>query len=107
MTVDIGQIVDGKCRLGRLLGQGGVGAVYEGENTRIKRRVAIKMLHSNVSSQAESVTRFEREAQAAGRIGSDHICEVLDLGVLQDGTRYMVMEYLDGETLSGRIKRLG
>jgi eukaryotic-like serine/threonine-protein kinase len=107
MTAEIGQIIDAKYKLVRLLGTGGMGAVYEGENLRIRRRVAIKMLHGNVSSQAESVTRFEREAQAAGRIGSDHICEVLDLGVLHDGTRYMVMEYLDGETLSGRIKRLG
>src|SRR6185369_13019071 len=49
----------------------------------------------------------EREAQAAALVGSDHICEVLDLGELPDTTRYMVMEYLDGETLSGRIKRMG
>ncbi len=107
MSGDIGQIIDGKYRLTRLLGSGGMGAVYEGENVRIHRRVAIKMLHSQVSSQAETVTRFEREAQAAGRIGSEHICEVLDLGVMPDGTRYMVMEYLEGETLGARIKRFG
>jgi serine/threonine-protein kinase len=51
--------------------------------------------------------RFEREAQAAGRIGSDHILEVLDLGSLEDGSRYMVMEFLDGEPLSARIESLG
>lgn len=49
--------------------------------------------------------RFEREAEAAGRIGSDHICEVLDLGILDDGTRYLVMEYLEGETLASRMSR--
>ncbi|HEY4117463.1 MAG TPA: serine/threonine-protein kinase [Byssovorax sp.] len=107
MNAELGQVIDGKYRLVRLLGSGGMGAVYEGENTRIRRRVAIKMLHSSVSTQQESVTRFEREAQAAGRIGSEHICEVLDLGVLPDATRYMVMEYLEGETLSSRIKRAG
>src|SRR5580693_5839656 len=110
MTAELGtpgQIIDGKYRIVRLLGTGGMGAVYEGENARIRRRVAIKMLHGDVSSQAEVVTRFEREAQAAGRIGSEHICEVIDLGVLADGTRYMVMEYLEGETLSARIKRAG
>jgi serine/threonine-protein kinase len=107
MSLDTGQIIDGKYRIVRLLGQGGMGAVYEGENTRIKRRVAIKVLHAAVSQNAETVARFEREAQAAARIGSEHICEVLDLGVLPDGTRYMVMEYLDGETLGARIKRQG
>ncbi|WP_438030562.1 protein kinase domain-containing protein [Sorangium sp. So ce233] len=103
----IGEIIDGKYRIVRLLGQGGMGAVFEGENLRIRRRVAIKLLHANISSQAESVARFEREAQAAARIGSDHICEVLDLGVLPDGTRYMVMEYLEGETLGAKIQRMG
>ncbi|WP_437291750.1 serine/threonine-protein kinase [Sorangium sp. So ce406] len=107
MSPMIGEIIDGKYRIVRLLGQGGMGAVFEGENVRIRRRVAIKLLHANISSQAESVARFEREAQAAARIGSDHICEVLDLGVLPDGTRYMVMEYLEGETLGAKIQRMG
>jgi serine/threonine-protein kinase len=107
MNLEPGHVIDGKYRIVRLLGAGGMGAVYEGENARIRRKVAIKMLHGNVSSQAEAVQRFEREAQAAGRIGSEHICEVLDLGVLPDGTRYMVMEYLDGENMSGRITKLG
>jgi serine/threonine-protein kinase len=110
MTADIGQpgqIIDGKYRITRLLGTGGMGAVYEGENIRIRRKVAIKMLHASVSSQPEVVARFEREAQAAALVGSEHICEVLDLGELPDHTRYMVMEYLDGETLSSLIKRTG
>jgi len=102
-----GDIIDGKYRIVRLLGEGGMGAVYEGENTRIHRRVAIKVLHSGVAEQGEAVARFEREAQAAGRIGSEHIVEVLDLGTLQSGDRYLVMEYLDGEGLGGRIKDKG
>src|SRR5262245_58472130 len=102
-----GQVIDGKYRITRLLGTGGMGAVYEGENVRIRRKVAIKMLHSSVSTQREVVIRFEKEAQAAALVGSEHICEVLDLGTLVDGTRYMVMEYLEGETLSTRIKRDG
>jgi serine/threonine protein kinase len=110
MTTDIGQagqIIDGKYRIVRLLGTGGMGAVYEGENVRIRRKVAIKMLHASVSSQAEVVERFEREAKAAAMVGSEHICEVLDMGELADRSLYMVMEYLDGETLSGLIKRSG
>jgi serine/threonine-protein kinase len=102
-----GDIIDGKYRIVRLIGEGGMGAVYEGENTRIHRRVAIKVLHAGVAEQAEAVARFEREAQAAGRIGSEHIVEVLDLGALQNGDRYLVMEYLDGDGLGGRIQARG
>jgi serine/threonine-protein kinase len=110
MTAEVGQpgqIIDGKYRIVRLLGTGGMGAVYEGENIRIRRRVAIKMLHGSASTQPEVIARFEREAQAAALVGSDHICEVLDLGELADHSRYMVMEYLEGETLAALIKRTG
>jgi serine/threonine-protein kinase len=102
-----GEIIDGKYRIVRLIGEGGMGAVYEGENTRIHRRVAIKVLLASVAEQGEAVARFEREAQAAGRIGSEHIVEVLDLGTLPNGDRYLVMEFLDGEGLGGRIKNRG
>jgi serine/threonine-protein kinase len=102
-----GDIIDGKYRIVRLIGEGGMGAVYEGENVRIHRRVAIKVLHSGVASSGEAVARFEREAQAAGRIGSEHIVEVLDLGNLPSGDRYMVMEFMDGDSLGDRIKSKG
>jgi serine/threonine-protein kinase len=107
MALEIGQIIEGKYRIVRLIGEGGMGAVYEGENVRIRRRVAIKVLHAATASNAEAVQRFEREAQAAGRIGSDHILEVLDLGTLPNNDRFMVMEFLDGEPLSARIQRTG
>ncbi len=102
-----GQIIDDKYRIVGLIGVGGMGAVYEGENERIQRRVAIKVLHADTALNSQAVERFEREAQAAGRIGSDHILEVIDLGKLPNGDHYMVMEFLDGETLGARIKRLG
>ena len=104
MTLEPGQLLEGKYRIVKLIGEGGMGAVYEGENVRISRRVAIKVLHSAFVENAEVVSRFEREAQAAGRIGNDHILEVLDLGALVDGDRYIVMEFLDGDPLSSRIK---
>jgi len=107
VQLNTGDLVDGKYRIIRLLGEGGMGAVYEGENTRIHRRVAIKVLHAGVAANADAVARFEREAQAAGRIGSEHIVEVLDLGQLVDGDRYMVMEFMDGESLSSRIHQSG
>ncbi len=107
MPLETGHVIDGKYRLVRLIGNGGMGSVYEGENLLIRRRVAIKILHSGSMASADAVRRFEREAQAAGQIGNDHILEVLDLGTLPDGDRYMVMEYLDGETLAARIERHG
>jgi serine/threonine protein kinase len=107
MPLEIGQLIDGKYRIIRVIGEGGMGAVYEGENLRIGRRVAIKVLHAALTGNKEVVQRFEREAQAAGRIGSDHILEVIDLGELPDGDHFMVMEFLDGETLSTRMERLG
>jgi serine/threonine-protein kinase len=107
MSLKIGDRIDGKYEIKRLLGEGGMGAVYEGENTLIHRRVAIKVLHSGVAALEEAVKRFENEAQAAGRIGSDHIVEVLDLGRLDSGDRYMVMEFLKGESLSARIAARG
>ena len=105
MTLQPGEIVEGKYRIVRLIGEGGMGAVYEGENTRISRRVAIKVLHQAFTGNEEALRRFEREAQAAGHIGNDHILEVIDLGSLANGDHFMVMEYLDGDPLSTRIQR--
>jgi eukaryotic-like serine/threonine-protein kinase len=104
MSLSTGDIIDAKYRIIRLIGEGGMGAVYEGENMRIHRRVAIKVLHAGIAQTGEAIARFEREAQAAGRIGSEHIVEVLDLGTLPAGDRYMVMEFMDGDALSARIR---
>lgn len=99
-----GVLIDGKYRILRLLGSGGMGSVYEGENVRIGRRVAIKVLHEAIARERRLVERFEREAQAAARIGSHRVADVLDLGDLVTGERYMVMELLEGETLAERLK---
>ncbi|NUP07876.1 MAG: protein kinase [Polyangiaceae bacterium] len=107
MNLQPGQILADKYRIVRQIGQGGMGSVYEGENIRIHRRVAIKTLHAQVAGKSDVLQRFEREAQAAGRIGSEHIVEVLDMGDLQDGSRFMVMEFLDGTTLGDRIVKQG
>jgi len=107
MALEPGQVLDGKYRIVRLIGEGGMGAVFEGENVRIQRRVAIKVVHAAYASDSGVMARFQREAQAAGRIGNDHILEVLDLGALPDGSQYMVLEFLDGEPLSKRIERRG
>jgi serine/threonine-protein kinase len=102
----VGAVIDGKYELVAVLGTGGMGVVYEGRNLRILRRVAIKVLHATTAESGDAVARFEQEAQAAGRIGSKHIVEVLDLGHLPNGDRYMVMEYLEGESLRDRMDRV-
>jgi eukaryotic-like serine/threonine-protein kinase len=103
MSIEPGQIIDNKYRVVRRIGEGGMGTVYEGENSRIGRRVAIKVLHAQVAALPEFVERFEREARAAARIGSPYVCDVLDLGDLPSGDRYIVMEYLDGLSFEDRI----
>jgi serine/threonine protein kinase len=107
MELTPGQTYAGKYRIVRVLGGGAMGAVYEAENVLIWRRVAIKVLHANIAQKADALRRFEREAQAAGRIGSRHIVEVLDVGELPGGERFMVMEFLEGSTLQQRIRSRG
>lgn len=107
MSLEPGQVIDAKYRVVRRIGEGGMGTVYEGENQRIGRRVAIKVLHAQVAAMPEFVERFEREARAAARIGSPHVCDVLDLGDLPSGDRYIVMEYLDGVSFEDRLVERG
>jgi serine/threonine protein kinase len=107
MGIAVGEVIDGKYRVTACIGEGGMGAVFAGEHLKLHRRVAIKTLHPSLAQDPEVVGRFEREAQAAGRIGNDHILEVFDIGELPGGDRYMVMEFLDGEAMNTRLSRLG
>ncbi len=107
MALEPGQIIDSKYKVIRHIGEGGMGTVYEGENTRIARRVAIKVLHAQVAAMSDFVARFEREARAVARIGSQHVCDVLDLGDLPNGDRYIVMEFLDGISFEDRLTERG
>jgi serine/threonine-protein kinase len=83
-----------------------MGAVYEGHNLFLDRRVAIKVMHGSIARDREMVARFEREAHAAAKIGSRHIADVYDLGDLPNGDRFMIMEFLQGETLLARLKKV-
>ncbi len=94
-----GALVAGKYRVIKLLGRGGMGAVYEVEHVGVKRRFALKVMTRDVSEQKDAVRRFTQEAQAAARIGSPNIVDVFDLGEDTDGSLYMVMELLRGRTL--------
>jgi eukaryotic-like serine/threonine-protein kinase len=86
------------------LGAGGMGEVYRARDTRLGRDVAIKVLPSHLGSDPDLKVRFEREAKAISALSHPHICHLYDIGS-QDGTDYLVMELLEGETLGDRLKK--
>src|SRR5499425_235963 len=87
-----------------LAGAGGMGEVYRARDIRLDRTVAVKVLPTHLSSNAEQRQRLEREARAASALNHPHICTLFDVGH-QNGTDYLVMEYLEGETLAERLKK--
>jgi serine/threonine protein kinase len=99
----VGKTIGGKYAIRRVLGGGGMGTVFEAEHLTIGRAVALKVLHPKHSQKKEIVQRFYREARAAGRIGHPNVCEVFDMDTLDDGSPYLVMEKLVGETLARRM----
>jgi serine/threonine protein kinase len=86
------------------LGAGGMGEVYRARDTRLDRVVAIKILPTNLSLNPEFKQRFDREARTISSLSHPHICQLFDVGS-QDGTDFLVMEFLDGETLADRLRR--
>ena len=95
----------GSYRLIRQLGDGGMGTVYEGLNEGIERHVAIKVLHPAFARDPEAVTRFVNEARAVNRIEHPSLVQIHEHNRLPDGTTYIVMELLQGETLAQRLSR--
>jgi eukaryotic-like serine/threonine-protein kinase len=86
------------------LGAGGMGEVYQARDTRLERSVAIKVLPAHLSSNSDLKLRLEREARAISSLQHPHICVLHHVGH-QDGTDYLVMEYLEGETLAERLRK--
>ncbi len=101
-----GILLDNRYRIVDKIGVGGMADVYLGEDTLLGRQVAIKVLHANFANDDEFVTRFKREAQAAGKLNHPNIVNMYDVGFDQD-LHYIVMEYVDGETLKEYITRHG
>ncbi|HEU4409808.1 MAG TPA: serine/threonine-protein kinase, partial [Polyangiaceae bacterium] len=101
----LGRVLQGRYRVTAVLGEGGMGTVYEAEHLVIGRPVALKVLHPDFGRESEAVRRFRHEARAAGSIGHPNICEIYDVGELDDGSPFLVMERLHGETLADRIGR--
>jgi eukaryotic-like serine/threonine-protein kinase len=97
----------GSYRVLQKLGQGGMGAVYVGEHTLLGRKAAIKVLLPALSANQDIVQRFFNEARAATAINDAGIVQIFDFGYHTDGSAFIVMEYLEGEPLDGRLRRLG
>ncbi|HUT79371.1 MAG TPA: serine/threonine-protein kinase [Polyangia bacterium] len=100
-----GQVLDGRYRVERLLGEGGMGAVYEGRHVLVGKRVAIKLLHAEYATSEEVLKRFYREAQSAAAIGHKNIIDIYDVGVTSNNEPYIAMEYLEGEDLESLLER--
>ncbi|HVZ32197.1 MAG TPA: serine/threonine-protein kinase, partial [Polyangiaceae bacterium] len=103
-VVAIGTILDGKFRVTKEIGRGGMAAVYEAENVDIGKRVAVKVLSAELANSRVVTERFMREARAAAKIRSPYICDVYDVGTY-NGRPFLVMELLEGETLYDRLAR--
>src|SRR6266853_2360500 len=86
------------------LGAGGMGEVYKAKDTRLDRTVAVKVLPQHLSENSDVRQRFEREAKTISSLSHPHICALYDVGN-QDGVEYLVMEYLEGETLADRLAK--
>jgi serine/threonine protein kinase len=101
----IGQSLSGRYQIEELLGQGGMSAVYKATDPNLKRAVAIKLIHSHLSDQGDFVRRFEEEAAAVAQLRHSNIVQVYDFNH-DAGSYYMVLEFVPGETLQDRLKRL-
>jgi serine/threonine-protein kinase len=102
-----GEVLAGKYRVERVLGEGGMGVVVAAHHIGLDERVAIKFLRPEMLENSEAVDRFAREARAAVKIKGEHVARVFDVGTLETGAPYMVMEFLQGEDLSARIRLRG
>jgi len=93
------RVIAGKYRMERMLGRGGMGAVYAGTHLDLERPVAIKLLLSDFTADADAMERFRREARAAAKLNHSNVADTYDYGLLPDGGAYIVMELVEGQTL--------
>jgi serine/threonine protein kinase len=95
----VGRTISGRYQIEKVLGEGGMGIVYAAEHLHIRKRVAVKILHPEMSRLPEVVARFEREAMAAAHIEHPNVAAATDFGKLDDGSFFLVLEYLEGGSL--------
>jgi hypothetical protein len=105
LSLPVERTIEGRYRLDKLVGKGGMGAVYQATDLRLHRKVAVKILTGSMFGNSEALRRFEREAQASARLHHRNIVTVHDYGLLTTEGAYLVMELIAGETLGARLKR--
>src|SRR5579883_1963886 len=105
--VRAGDRILGKYRVEEVLGAGGMGVVVAARHEQLDQRVAIKFVRDEALGNEEAVQRFLREARAAVRLRSEHVARVIDVGTLDSGAPYMVMEYLEGSDLAQILAERG
>jgi len=101
----IGVTISDRYRIDKLLGEGGMGAVYQAEHAHMRKRLAIKVLHPEMSRMPEIVARFEREAMAASHIEHPNVATATDFGKLEDGSFFLVLEFIEGQSLRDLIAK--
>ena len=106
MSTLLGTTLNGRYRLEARIGSGGMSTVYRALDETLERQVAVKLMNREVTSDSDQLERFRREARAVARLSHPHIVGVIDAGE-DDGRPYIVFEYVEGETLKERIRRLG
>jgi eukaryotic-like serine/threonine-protein kinase len=106
MSSQVGTLLSGRYRLDAQIGHGGMSTVYRAFDTVLERQVAIKLMHREIASDSDQLERFRREARAVAQLNHPHVVGVIDAGE-DDGTPYIVFEYVEGETLKDRIRRHG
>jgi predicted Ser/Thr protein kinase len=104
-SFDVGEVILGKYEVTRVLGRGGMGVVLAAHNRELDEPVAIKLLQPTIRHDDASIDRFKREARTAARIKDPHVVRVYDFGATDDGTPYILMEYLDGHDLAAEIRQ--
>ncbi len=104
LPVQAGDILAGKYRVERVLGAGGMGVVVAAMHLQLDRRVALKFMLPDALGDGAALERFQREARAAARLKSEHVARILDVGLLDTGSPYMVMEYLEGSDLAAILR---
>jgi hypothetical protein len=103
----LGTVLEGAYRIERLVGEGGMGAVYEAAHLRLGTRVAIKVMARVLAANPEALARFHREALVTSGLGHPHIVKVLDFSTTPSGEPFLAMEFLEGEDLEHRLRRVG
>ena len=101
----IGRVLDGRYRVDRAIGEGGMGIVYLATHVALQKRMALKVLRGDMARDQDVVQRFVQEAQASSAIGHPNIIDISDFGRLPDNSVFFVMEMLEGEPLTDRIAR--